>query len=219
MADKQTKTGGLSLTPAQFFQSFRGTFLDRMPRKRFINLATVNIRRINWIIAIPSMVLIVLCAMLAAKFAVVDRITLVQKEQQELTALEQTMREQEKRLESYDVLRHRFAHYTSSGMTEEELARVDRGSVMDLIQRVVLPHTRVTEWSLRENELTLSVHADSLQLVNDLTQHLLFEPMVEYCTVSNAYTVEQKTEEDAGGVEATITALVRTVTSGGRAHE
>ena len=219
MADKKTENGALSQTPAQFFRNLRLPSLDPMPKKRFINLATVNIRRINWIIALPCIVLIVFAAALIGKFAVVDRIALIGRERQELTQVQETLRAQERQLESYDVLRHRYAHYTTSGMTEVELARVDRSTVMEMILRVVTPHAKIQGWTLHENQLTLTVQTDTLQLVNDLAQHLLFEPMVEYCTVSAASTLAQGPDEEPGGVEATISAMIRTVRSGGTSHE
>ena len=42
----------------------------RLPSKRTINLATVNIKRINWFVAIPLILLILVGAAALSKFAV-----------------------------------------------------------------------------------------------------------------------------------------------------
>ena len=204
MAEKSQ--GNIQLTPSQFFREYRRRFLDQMPKKRHINLATVNIRRINWFIAVPAILLIVLAAGLFSKIAVIDRMALAQEERMALSRLQTTLGEEERRLEGYDTLMKRYAHYTFSGMTEEELDRVDRGSVMELTRRFILSNTRVDSWTLRGNTLTLTVEADSLQAVNQLTQELLDEPLVEYCSVSSASTTETETGDES--VIATLSVIV-----------
>ena len=206
MAEKSQ--GNRQLTPSQFFLEFRRRFLDQMPKKRYINLATVNIRRINWFIAVPAILLIVVAAGLFSKIAVIDRMALVQEEQQALSRLQTTLEQEQQQLDGYDTLMKRYAHYTFSGMTEEELNRVDRGSVMELTRRFILADTRVDSWTLSGNTLTLTVEADSLQAINQLTQELLDEPLVEFCTVASAATIETGTGDE--DVLATLSVIVAT---------
>ena len=177
-----------------------GKLRGRLPSKRTINLATVNIKRINWKVAVPLILLILAGAAALSKFAVLDRYTEVAAVQRDVAQLQSEVAAGYRRIESFGSLNERYAHYSYADMTQEEAERVDRVDVIRLLRRVVLPRIEVDMWSLNENVLTVTVRAGRLQDVNQLAQIMLDEDIVEYCTVRSAATIEERgsaaTEED-----------------------
>ena len=98
----------------------------------------------------------------------------------------------EERIGQYGELNDLYAHYTYSGMTEEELGRVDRVSVMELLERVVFPRTQVSTWTLNGNQLSMRIEGNSLQEINVTVQKLLEDELVSYCEVNTAATSDSK---------------------------
>ena len=91
-------------------------------------------------------------------------------------------------------------------MTEEELGRVDRVAVLELLERVVYPRTEIDSWSLEENRLTLSITGRTLQEINETVQLLLDEELVSYCEVNTASTEAKNTKSET--LPDTVTANV-----------
>ncbi len=161
-----------------------------LPDKRTINLAAVNVKRINWRVAVPSILLVLLAIAAVAKFAVLDRINDISVARREVLDLQERLDKSYAALESYDEINEVYAHYTYSGMTDEECGRADRIAMMEMIRRVSLPGTPIERWTVRGNQLVLSISADTLQEINLVVQRLLEEDIVDYCTVSTAGTAD-----------------------------
>lgn len=201
---------GLGASPRGLWLRFRKRFIDQMPNKRFINLAAENTRRINWVLAVPAMLLVIAAAAVFAKLAVLDRMEVAERERRQLAELQSAWQESMRQLEDYAAVQEQYAHYTFSGMTEEELHRADRVEVMRMLRRTAYPRAEVTGWSLSGNDLTLTVRCPTLQDVNILVQRLSEELMVEYCAVSTAATERQQREQEAPqGVDAVVTMTVK----------
>ncbi|MCR5664863.1 MAG: hypothetical protein K6G17_08355 [Oscillospiraceae bacterium] len=176
---------------------------QRMPVKRSINLAGVGENKINLWVTIPSIVLIVLIAALFSKFAVIDRLMAVEAARQEVARVQSQLEKGYREIDSYDDLVEKYAHYTYSGMTKEELTRPDRMAVMDLIRRVVLPRADLKSWQLTGSQLTLNINAGTLEEINAVKEKLEAEDMVNYCTVTTAATETTKERLD-GSTEVEI---------------
>ena len=196
MADQEKAKGKglLSASPKEIWISFRKRFLEQMPKKRYINLATVDARRINWFIAVPLILAIFGLSALFAKFLVLDRMDLVVQEQEALSTLQDSLAQRTEQLSGYDAMQELYAHYTFSGMTSEEVQRADRLETMQVLRRVVMSRTDLESWTLSGNTLTMTLHSGSLQEVNLLVQKLLAEHIVEYCNVSTAATESRSGE-------------------------
>ena len=220
--EKNEKSKGLlSLSPSAAWSRFRARFLEQMPKKRFINLAAVNVRRINWFATIPAILLTLAAAAVISKFAVVDRIEVANQERRELNTLEETLAGYTRRLADYAEVQEQYAHYTFSGQTEEETNRAGRPEVMQMIRRVVLPGFGLDRWTLQGNTLQLWVRGETLQAVNLLAQQLLAEEMVDFCTVATAETGDSRRTarldaDDlyAGEVSALVTVVVKRIADG-----
>ncbi len=162
-----------------------------MPVKRSINFIGVGEKRIQVGLAVPAIILILLAAAALSKFAVVDRLIAVSKAEQGVSRLRIELNDAYKTLESYGELADEYAHYTISAMTREELTRVDRSQVVELIQRVILPTTTSGTWTLTGNQLSLSITGKTLQEINLLVQSLNEEELVDFCTVRTAATDDE----------------------------
>ncbi len=117
-------------------------------------------------------------------------------------------------------MEEKYAHYTYTDMTNEELSRVDRTETVKMIERVVLPSSRLSNWAISGNQLTLTVTAETLQELNVIAQRLEMEDIVSYCQVTKAATdthyeyygsgSSQSDDDDAlYGVTAQVTAFLK----------
>jgi hypothetical protein len=158
------------------------------PVKRSINLARVGEKPLNLRVAIPAIILIILAAAALGKFTVVDRLAAMSRAQSEVTMLQAELDADYKTLEDVGDLVDRYAHYTYSGMTQEELERTDRVKVLKLLQDAIISKAEVNNWTVSGNLLTLNLVRSNLQEVNLLVQDLNKEKLVDYCTVTTAAT-------------------------------
>lgn len=174
-----------------------------MPVKRSINLAVVNEKPFNYRLAIPAIVLIILGAIALSKFAVMDRLIAMSQAQSEVASLQAELDAGYAALKDVNDLSDRYAHYTYSGMTQEELSRTDRVKVLQLLQKVIIPQAEVSNWTVSENLLTLNLNRSSLQDVNLLVQELNEHKLVDYCTVTTA-SLGSRSTESGGKVNAQV---------------
>lgn len=187
----------------------------RVPMKTEINLAIVGEKHINGLIALPAVLLIILAAALFSKFLVIDRMMEVSAAEAEVARLQAQLDAGYAELTNYGELADLYAHYTFSGMTQEELQRVDRGDVLDLLDRVVLPQAGVDSLTLSGNQMTLNMKSSTLQEINLLVQQLELEPMVDFCSVTTAVSnetdgnrVKNAMEQVVVGDDVVVTARV-----------
>ena len=162
----------------------------KVPVKRSINLVGVGAKPIRVSVAIPLIILIVLVAAAISKFAVIDRYAKVNAAQAEVAQLRSEVAAGYARIDSFGELTETFAHYTFSGMTTEELQRVDRADIVELIQRYVIAQAKLGSWSVSGNTLTLSLTGSTLEEVNVIAQQLNADDMVDFCTVRTASTTD-----------------------------
>ena len=174
-----------------------------VPNKRYINLAEVGVQKLNLKVAIPALIIIVALAVLISKFGVIDRFVKVSDAEREVADLQTRMDAAKSRIAGYGELKDLYAHYTYSDMTEEELNRADRVRVMELLKRVVMPKAAVSAWSVSGSQLKITLNAGTLEEINGITQSLIDESMVEYCTISTAVT-DKGSVESIKGVTANI---------------
>ena len=194
-ANKAAKTGSRKFSLAQ------------MPTKTSINLAAVGQKKVNYKIAIPAFILLVAAIVLFSKFLVIDRLAEVAAAQNKVNELQSRLDVGYNELAGFEDLNDKYAHYTYSGFTEEELTRTSRVEVLRLIRRVVLPKVSLNAWSISSNELNLDVTANTLQEINMLAQALQEDSLVNYCTVNNANTNEQRTV-NGEDIDETVSARV-----------
>ena len=184
----------------------------QMPTKRVINLAVLDEKKMNFGLAIPAILLILVAAAVFSKFLVIDRMTEVSAAQAVVNRLQSELDQGYDELAGFDDLSNLYAHYTYSGFTKEELGRTDRTAVLRLIRAVILPRAEISSWSLSGNTLTVNLSADTLQEINLLVQQLEAEDLVDFCTVNTANTRDsvRRAAESAeqGAVKARVLAYL-----------
>ena len=172
-----------------------GKIRGKLPVKKSINMAVVGQKKTRVSTALLAIILILLVAAAISKFFVMDRFAEVAREQQKVRDLRNELSAANAKLDSFGELKETYAHYTFADMTSEEMRRVERSDVVELIERVVLPAAELNSWNVKQNQLTLNVTLDTLQDTNMLAQILNEEDMVEFATVKNAVTNELEKEE------------------------
>lgn len=165
-----------------------GMLRGRMPTKTSINFAVIGVKKRRWWLVILSLVLILAAAAVIGKFLVYDRMVEVNDAQIKASEAQQALADCNARIQSYGELNELYAHYTWSGMTSEELQRVDRVEAMELLKRVVLPRVEIPSWNLKGNQLTMNIEGKTLQDINKTVQELQDDPLVNYCEVHTAET-------------------------------
>ena len=175
-----------------------------IPVKRVINLAEVDKKTIDLRIAIPAILLILAAAFLFGKFAVADRLIAVSRAEGEVAAAQRELDAAYQRLDSFGELTELYAHYTYSGMTDEEIHRTDRAEILNLLRNVVLPDVEVSAWNVKGNTLNITMTAGTLEEINHTVQKVNGNELVDFCTVSNAKTNENKRTVARGDREETV---------------
>lgn len=166
----------------------------KLPTKRTINLASVTEEKMNIKVAVPAVILIVLAAGVLAKFGVVDRLQAMADAEGEAASLRSQVDALYAEIGQYETLEADYAHYTYSGMTDEELALTHRADVIDMLNRTLRPEDSAGSWSISNNRLTIEVVGRSLQQINELARLLEADPMVDFCTVTNAVMTETEVD-------------------------
>lgn len=177
-----------------------------MPVKRAINFATVGERPIDWRIAIPSIVLIIILAGLVSKVAVIDRFAELNAARQEVYQIRNEIRQKEDEYASFADISVDYAHYTISDMSKEERERISRVTVMETVQKIILPVAPLDAWTLHENTLSIHISNNTLTEITDMVTQLKASPVVAGCSIVTASTTVSSTENIS--TEETITAEV-----------
>ena len=172
--------------------------------KRVINLAEVDKKTIDLRIAVPAILLILAAAFVFSKFAVADRLIAVSRAEGEVAAVQRELDAAYRRLDSFGELTELYAHYTFSGMTDEEIHRTDRAEILNLLRNVILPDVAVDAWNVKGNVLNVTMTADTLEDINRNVQKINGNELVDFCTVNNAKTNENRRTVTGGGREETI---------------
>ena len=175
-----------------------------IPVKRVINLAEVDKKTIDLRIAIPAILLILAAAFLFGKFAVADRLIAVNRAEGEVATAQRELDAAYRRLDSFGELTDLYAHYTYSGMNDEEIHRTDRAEILNLLRNVVLPDVEVSAWNVKGNTLNITMTAGTLEEINHTVQKVNGNELVDFCTVSNAKTNENKRTVARGDREETV---------------
>ena len=170
----------------------------KMPQKRSINLALVGVERIDPKLALAGSLIVLLLAAMFSKFLVADRLSAMYRESAQVAALRTQLSQEYDKVASFGSIADEYAHYTYSGMTEEELSLVDRADVIRMIKEGTENNREVESWSLRGNVVTLTVSGRDLQEINQLARRLEQFDLVNTCTVTAASKEDIQAQGSSG---------------------
>ena len=158
----------------------------KMPTKRSINLILIDEKAMNWKVAIPAIIIIVVLAGVFGKFMVYDKVVALSEAEGRVASLQSQLARANREIDSYTNVKDAYAHYTYSGMTEEELSRVDRVEVLRLVAKLFYSADTAKSWGLTGNTLTIEVNGSSLEELNHLAERVEEEDIVDRCVITNA---------------------------------
>lgn len=184
----------------------------KLPTRRSINLVEVGEKKdVSVGVAVPALVLIIAAAV-ALSFLVASQLASVGRANSEVSNLRRQVEEGYTKIEEFGELTDEYAHYTYSGMTQDELSRVDRTQVIALLQRTNVTGVSLDSWSVSGNNLSLSVSAKSLAEINAMARQLETEDLVNYCSVNTASKSERSSSSGtkSSGEETVTTSSVVT---------
>lgn len=163
----------------------------RMPTKRSINLVLIDENRISPLKAIPAILIIIILAAAFSKFMVADRLLEMSRAQGEADRMKTTLQQTQEALENYEGIEDTYAHMTTTGMTEEELGRVNRVSILELVSSILPQGDYTRAWSVSGNILTVEITGRTLEYLNELSRRIEKSPIVDTCAISTAVKNEQ----------------------------
>ena len=166
---------------------------SQLPTKKTINFAVIGQKPINIALAIPLIILIVIAAGVFSKFMVADPIMNLVSLQNEEKSLEAVGENYQKIIDENSGVTADYAHYSYTGMTDDELNEVKRSEIVDLIDDEILPVAEVTGWKANNNMITLSVGGITLGQVNELITKLESKDLVNYASITSATTGKDQT--------------------------
>ena len=176
----------------------------KIPSKRTINLAMAGVETIDPRLATAGIILIIIAAAAFSKFFVADRLAAMFRAGSEVARLQSELNSTYAQIGSYGNLEDEYAHFTYSGMTEEERSLVDRSDVIRMIQREAEALDDSAEWTLIGNTLTINVSGSDLQQINLLARRLEAYEIVNTCTVTTAVKDDATKIKKSSGTSASI---------------
>lgn len=157
-----------------------------MPTKRSINLVLIDEKKIKPVRALPAIVLIVALAVVFSKFMVMDRLMAMSKATGTVTSIRASLAEASAALKKYEGVEDAYAHMTNKDMTKEELNRVDRVKVLELVTDYLPDRGTTRSWSVSGNMLVVDVSDKSLENLNQLARKIEQSPIVDTCVITAA---------------------------------
>ncbi len=158
------------------------------PTKDKINFAEIDITPMKIEVMAPAIVVIIIVACLLSKFLVVDRLIAYNKQAAEVASMESELQAAYDKIDSYSDMEEKYAHYTYSGMTPDEMALQDRVAVVELINKYILTKAEVGAWTITGNEVNIPITGVSFQEVGAIAAELEKDDMVDHCEVVAATT-------------------------------
>lgn len=201
------KSDGVFPQGQQARSSLKQRFLrGHLPVKRSINFATIGEKPIDWRVAAPLIVCIVVLAGLLSKVAVIDRYAAVNEANREVYELQLQIAEKTEYYEGLEDIAEDYAHYTVSAMTDEERNRVSRVTVMEIVEDIILPIAPLDAWMLNDNTLYIHLSSNTMTEVTEMMQMLLDHPAVKNCFITTDSTTLSSNDNIA--TQETVTAEV-----------
>jgi hypothetical protein len=143
------------------------------------------------------LVILAVCFAALVKFGIYDQFAKVQEKQSELSVAQGQLSAAEQSVSSYDSVLSEYNSYVSVSSS----SGVDADSVLTMVESIVMPQATVSQLSLKDTTLTLTLSNVSLDTVGTITQQLSKQSGVTGVSVSTAQT---STDGSTSSVVATV---------------
>ena len=158
----------------------------RMPVKRSINLVLIDEKKIKPMKALPAVLLVIVLAAAFSKFMVMDRLMAMSNASGKVTSIQSSLTQATEALKQYEGVEDTYAHMTYKDMTSEELSRVDRVKVLELVSDYLSDRGAARSWTVSGNILVVDVSDKSLENLNLLARRIEQSPIVDTCVITTA---------------------------------
>ena len=179
----------------------------RMPTKRSINLVLIDENRISPLKAVPAILLIIALAVAFSKYMVADRLIEMARVQQQARGMQGTLVETQNALNDFEGIEDAYAHMTYAGMSAEEMGRVNRVSILELVSSILPQGEYTRSWSVTGNILTVEITGRTLEYLNELSRRIEESPIVDTCAISTAVKNQQQVLPPNGVAQSLAGAL------------
>ncbi len=169
------------------FTKSSGGSRTRMPSKMSINFAEIEKEKKNYYSLVVIILVVVGVGYLFGKFMIYDRLQEVKKEKAITEDLQNQIVEANNTIQEFGKLATEFAHYTYSGMTDEEITRTDRMAMIQVIDDVVRKRCTVNSWSIYGNKMDITITSDDAGIPNRVKELLDQNPQILTCSVRSVY--------------------------------
>ena len=166
--------------------SLGGMSRGKMPSKTSINLVPEKESIFTSKKALPVIIGTIIIAVLLIGLLVVRPLVQLTSANAEVKRLTAELDEANATIKELGYVEEEYAHYTTDGMTEEELTRANRVKVMKLVEDAVVNTGVVKSWNLSGNIMSLEVSGASLAELNQIAAALEKESIVDRCVISTA---------------------------------
>ena len=158
----------------------------KIPTKNYINVLVKKKQPFSIQKNLPLIIVLVIIFIVLFKFAMFDRLATIIIDTNKVSTMQEEIADINSKINAMKGVEDQYAHYTTSGMTEEELGRVDRVKAMKLINKQFMRANVCRSWNLTGNVMTLKVNGPSLRELNQTAAELEENDIVERCVISTA---------------------------------
>lgn len=188
------------------------------PTKKTINLVVREKSKTRPGRVIPMVLVVAALAAIFGKLAVADRLARVEQARTALSEVQLEVAELMEITAEYDEIQLEYGRFTTSWMTDEEHALVDRLAVLELVRGELIPGARVKQFSVNGNQLAVDLAGVTLEGTSGIVQRLSALDLVDSVAVYTASTQMQSGEEAEISMTITLSqsgALARAGAEGG----
>ena len=158
----------------------------KIPTKNYINVLVKKKQPFSIQKNLPLIIVLVILFLVLFKFAMFDRLAKIIIDTNKVSTMQEEIADINSKINAMKGVEDQYAHYTTSGMTAEELGRVDRVKAMKLINKQFMRANVCRSWNLTGNVMTLKVNGPSLRELNQTAAELEENDIVERCVISTA---------------------------------
>lgn len=135
---------------------------------------------------IPVVLVIVIAALLFAKFGFMDPIAKKSAAYTDLAQKQDTLSKISAQLVDYDELADQYGRYSYGWLTETEASLVDRMDLLEILETTISPVAVVKDFAINNNIVAVNLSGITLDETSVLVKELESDPRIESVTVYSA---------------------------------
>jgi len=161
--------------------------------KKAVNLptkATMNFARrkseFNYKKMLPIIAVLIIAVALFVKLGILNPIDKKVAALTDLSAKQNELAVMNAKLTGYDDLYAEYGRYSYGWMSDSEINTVDRMSILELVEKKIMPMAGISDFAINNNVLTLDLTGISLEQTSAIVKVLEQDELVESATVYSA---------------------------------